>query len=316
MPAINRSKGKRWVFTLNNWTEGEQQLLADLLNSDHVSYGIIGREQGEQGTPHLQGYVIFSDAKTFNQAKSLLGGRCHIELSKGTPSQAATYCKKEGDFDEYGELPDKSQGKRSDWERLKSWCDDRDTIPSDYELFDAFPSLFGRYKNSVREICRLRIRVAPRDLGEPREWQRDLEQQLDNDADDRTVLFVVDHEGNQGKTWFVKWYEAKHPDQSQRLRAAKRDDMAHAIVSGKRVFFIDVPRGGMELFQYGICEMLKDRAVFSPKYESCMKTWEQNSHVVVMCNEYPDLSKMSRDRFKMVELPVTPNPGFNLGPNN
>lgn len=297
-----RVRAKRWCFTINNYTEGEVQLLSDLLSSEHVEYGIYGREQGENGTPHLQGYVIFKDSKEALQAKRLISERCHIEKSNGTPQQAADYCKKDGDFNEYGSLPNVAQGKRSDWDRLKSWCDERTTIPSDYELFDAFPSLYGRYKNAVREICRLRIRVDSREIGQPRDWQRELEQRLDAEPDNRSVFFVVDEEGNQGKTWFAEYYNKKHPGESQRIRSAKRDDMAWAIQSGKRVYFIDVPRGGMELFQYGICEMVKDRAVFSPKYESCMKEWDEPSHVVVLCNENPDLSKMSADRFVLIPL--------------
>ena len=76
---------KRWCFTLNNWTEGEQQLLKDVLESEHCSYGVFGRETGEEGTPHLQGYVIFADAKNLRQAKQLLGDRYHLEPSRGTP---------------------------------------------------------------------------------------------------------------------------------------------------------------------------------------------------------------------------------------
>lgn len=295
-------KAKRWCFTLNNPTEGEKQLLADLLNSDHVSYGIVGREIGDSGTPHLQGYCIFDQEKRFNAAKRLLGDRVHLEVSKGTPKQASDYCKKDGDFDEYGECPAAGQGKRTDWERLKEWCEQRTSQPSDYELFCAFPSLYGRYKKSVREICTLCIRVDSREIGEPRQWQRDLEQQLDGEPDDRSVIFVVDKQGNEGKTWFVEYYNKKHPGSSQRIRSAKRDDMAFSLLPGRRVYFIDVPRGGMELFQYSICEMIKDRAVFSPKYETVMKEWEDKSHCVVMCNEYPDMNAMSHDRIKVIEL--------------
>lgn len=289
-------RGKRWVFTLNNYTSGEKQLLADLCNSEHVEYGCLGYEEGEQGTPHIQGYVIFADRKTFNQAKALLGARCHLEISRGTPQQASDYCKKGGDYDEFGECQ-QSQGKRTDWERLKDWCAEQTEIPSDYVLFSNFPSLFGRYKQSVREICRLCIKPDSRTIGEPREWQRRLEQQLDGPADGRHVTFVVDEDGNSGKTWFVEYYTKKHPQECQRMKGAKRDDLALCLIPGKRVYFIDVARGSMEHFQYSFLEMIKDRAVFSPKYESCMKEWDDNSHCVVLCNEMPDMNALTRDRY-------------------
>lgn len=82
--------------------------------------------------------------------------------------------------------------------------------------------------------------------------------------------------------------------------------MAHSIVPGRRVYFIDVPRGSMEHLQYSICESIKDGAVFSPKYESTMKEWGRGtSHCVVLCNEDPDMEKLSIDRYKITEV-VTP----------
>jgi len=307
MPSNTRAQ--RWCFTLNNYTNGEKQLLADLCDSDHVKYGILGYERGDNDTPHIQGFVIFNDQLRFNTAKSRLGPRVHLEAARGTSAQAADYCKKDSDYDEFGSLPS-SAGKRTDWERLKDWCDERTTIPSDYELFDAFPSLYGRYKNSVREICRLRITVTPRGDGTLREWQRDLESELDREPDDRKVTFLVDREGNSGKTWFVRYYCEKNPMKTQRMKSAKRDDMALALKSGMRVYFIDVPRGGMEHFQYSITEMIKDRAVFSPKYESCMKEWDNNSHVVIMCNEAPSMDALSMDRYN---IKYTHNYSFNFG---
>jgi hypothetical protein len=40
-------------FTLNNYTSQEYEAL---LYNDNFKYVIIGKEVGESGTPHLQGY--------------------------------------------------------------------------------------------------------------------------------------------------------------------------------------------------------------------------------------------------------------------
>lgn len=299
------SQGKRWCFTLNNYTEGEYQLLADLCDSPHVAYGVLGRETGDSGTPHIQGFVIFDTNKRFAAAKQLLGSRVHLELAKGSAKQASDYCKKEGDFNEYGKCPGE-KSKRTDWERVKDWCDQRDSQPTDYELFEAFPSLYGRYKHALRDVCRLRIKVPSREIGQLRPWQRDLESELRGEPDDRRVTFIVDERGNSGKSWFARYYLKKFPDEAQLLRIGKRDDLAHAIDESRRVFFIDVPRGSMEYLQYSILESLKDGFVFSPKYESCTKELYGNVHVVVMCNEEPDMRKLTRDRYHLVRLDAPP----------
>jgi len=54
----------------------------------------------------------------------------------------------------------------------------------------------------------------------------------------------------------------------------------------------------MEYLQYSFLESVKDGMIFSPKYDSTTKFMEQKCHVVVMCNELPDISKLSRDRYK------------------
>jgi len=95
---------KHWVFTINN-PGGDY---VDLQGVDDWCYMIIGNEVGEEGTPHLQGYVCFNKKYRFNAVKRMMP-RAHLEVMRGTPDQAASYCEKDGDYFEAGERP-KSQG--------------------------------------------------------------------------------------------------------------------------------------------------------------------------------------------------------------
>lgn len=101
---MNRGS-RNWCFTLNNYTDADI-LLLDAVGPT-VVYLIYGKELApDTGTPHLQGFICFADAKSLSATKKVPGlGRAHLEIKKGTFEEASDYCKKEGDFKEYGSLP-------------------------------------------------------------------------------------------------------------------------------------------------------------------------------------------------------------------
>lgn len=94
------SRARNFCFTLNNYTEGE---VTEIKNWD-VKYLVFGKEVGDSGTPHLQGYVCFVNAKSLTSLKKL-SRSAHWEISRGTPREASDYCKKDEDFFEKGDLP-------------------------------------------------------------------------------------------------------------------------------------------------------------------------------------------------------------------
>jgi hypothetical protein len=91
---------------LNNYTEQEEKDFQSLPSSPEwgLRYIIYGRETGENGTPHLQGYLHFQHKKSLRQLKNF-NGRAHWETSQGSPEQNKDYCSKQGDVFESGDLP-------------------------------------------------------------------------------------------------------------------------------------------------------------------------------------------------------------------
>jgi hypothetical protein len=296
---------RHWCFTVNNWTRDHEDLLEGL--APVVSYLVYGYETGEAGTPHLQGYVIFQGVKRFNEARTLLPPGCHIEAKRGTPFQAATYCKKDGLFKEWGTAPTESSPRSSPFDRFREWVlrhhQETGRAPTDRETANEFPTLFVRYRRNLQDLARLTCPEPVLEVNwDLRNWQNDLSDILQLDPDDRTILFYVDPDGGKGKSWFQRYMLSIDPVAVQCLSVGKRDDIAHAVDESKSIFLFNVPRGGMEFLNYHVLEQLKDRLVFSPKYDSRMKTLHRKPHVVVFCNEAPDMTKMTFDRYHLHEL--------------
>lgn len=297
MPS--RLTGTRWCFTINNPTDVCRQHVAELGNNDRViRYLVVGREVGSNGTPHLQGFVVFRNTVTRTRVLSFLP-RSHVEQTRGSSQQAGTYCKKDGDFDEYGTCPTQG-GATTVLSALYEWGDayiaEHGHAPSSPEIAREHPTAYLRYPRATR-LFQARAPPPVIRTGNLNEWQQELHDSLEEDADDRSILFYVDPDGGKGKSWFQQYYLSTYPQKTQVLSIGRRDDLAHVIDENKTHFMFNVPRCGMEFFQYTIVEQLKDQMIFSPKYNSRTKILRKKPHVVVFCNEEPDYSKMSDDRY-------------------
>ena len=147
-------------------------------------------------------------------------------------------------------------------------------------------------------MVRLRFPRQPvfREQLELHQWQRELDDALLDEPDERKILWYTDESGGAGKTWMTKYIFKKH-NGVQLIRSGKLEDMAHSIDPNCSIFIFDIPRSRTEYFQYAILEQLKDGLVYSPKYDSQMKVLEHNCHVIVFANENPDLDKLSLDRW-------------------
>lgn len=109
--ALKASRGplaKHWAgCTLNNYKPEDEA--AFLVNVQPVAdYYVYGKEIAPTtGTPHLQFMVCFKSAKRLSAVTKLLpsGGTWFVKSAESTMLQASAYCKKDGLFIEFGELP-------------------------------------------------------------------------------------------------------------------------------------------------------------------------------------------------------------------
>lgn len=98
------AKYRAWCFTLNNYNLQDEDHLKTTIKA-LTRYMVYGREVApETGTPHLQGYLYFANARQ-RKAVSRLLPRARLDVANGTAQQNRTYCTKEGDFYESGDIP-------------------------------------------------------------------------------------------------------------------------------------------------------------------------------------------------------------------
>jgi len=289
------SKAKNWVFTHNNYTAEDLVTFSNHFARGGVKYLVYGREVGENGTPHLQGFICFSHRKSLRQVKTFLTGNPHLEIARN-PVASVEYCKKDGEFEEYGEFV-ANDGKRSELDRFK------DTVKEGcYDmkvLREVHSNVCARYPKFVLEFVKDHEPLIAPAEHELRDWQTVASDILKGEPDDRTINFVVDTVGNSGKTWFAQWY-CSHNDCAQIIIPGKKADMAYCLDSSKTIFFVDSPRSKQgEYIQYDFLEEVKNGFVFSPKYESRVKRLAKN-HIFVFMNEHPDMTKLSADRYNII----------------
>jgi len=131
-----------WIFTWNNPDYEQEQPNV----WPNVKYAIWQHEVGENGTPHYQGYVMFSKKMTLNQVKELCP-QAHWQPRKGSHAQAKAYNSKEetrtdGPW-EVGVEP--AQGARTDLADIAEYTKDHTMA----EVATEYPSHFVRYERGL-----------------------------------------------------------------------------------------------------------------------------------------------------------------------
>lgn len=158
------TQAKHWCFTLNNYTDDEINYLIAIGNELQfdVQYLIFGEEEGEQKTPHLQGYIAFTKRKAFGVVKKILSRRAHLEAAKGSPTQNKDYCSKGENIYEFGTLP-RGKGARTDLVAVAKACA---AGASFKEIAENYPSAALRYSTGIIRLKQVhqKGRDAPAEL--------------------------------------------------------------------------------------------------------------------------------------------------------
>lgn len=149
------SRSRNWCFTLNNYSESDVE---NVLKWD-VRYIKFGKETGESGTPHLQGYVVLDAVARLSKLKKLCP-RSHWEPMKGTIEQNDRYVSKEGDIYEAGDSPKTSAEKGTDekirWGHIRKLAEEGNFE----ELNQLYPKESVLYDRNIERIHKKAQKVA------------------------------------------------------------------------------------------------------------------------------------------------------------
>lgn len=200
---MSRIRSNRICFTLNNYTDEELVNIIKKWEESNFVYGIVGDELGEQGTPHLQGFVHVDDHskdcglrywKKFFEGCG--GDRMHYENANGTDDQNRMYCSKGDIFMEAGKPREAKDKYKEIYDLAKT--DLNAAIALDYNFgiknYMALKAINeagieNKFDGIIKEL---------------RPWQEKAFNMLKSQGQ-REVLFIVDSEGGKGKSELAKF---------------------------------------------------------------------------------------------------------------
>ncbi len=285
-------------------------MLTDVKKETLISYGIMGEEVGESGTPHLQEYIQTTKQITISSLQKKLkakGIKCALLIAKGSLEENQTYCSKDGTTHEWGEP--KNQGTRTDLAEIRDMIKDGKTAQDIIEIHPGdwfrYNKSFEKYRRIVKKDLIMQEMKEEMVATELKPWQTKAVAKLMN-QDNRTILWVVDPKGNTGKSYLSRWLTAIHG--AFVITSGKTADIAYAYNYEEIVVF-DFSRQKEDFVNYSVIEDFKNGRIFSPKYESETIQFK-SAKVIIFSNWEPDQSMLSEDRWELMRLTKYEKPSF------
>lgn len=140
----------RWSWTWNNYTQDDEYYLADMVLQKTVKFAIWGYEVGEQGTPHLQGYIEFKKRISFELVRKKFRNN-HIEPARSDKAANIKYCTKDWTNEcvfVHGDIATK-QGSRNDIKAVKDMLDNGKRLE---DVCKEYPEVLCKYPNGIKML--------------------------------------------------------------------------------------------------------------------------------------------------------------------
>lgn len=252
---------RRWCFTFNNYTDAEFRDTVTFCEKNCIDYR-IGKEKGEEGTPHLQGFFVFKNAIRFSSLKNKLSQislKFHIEKMKGNIKQNITYCEKDNNFIKPLSFTEKIEQDILKEEYLNiKWYEWQKRIleimnekPDRRIIYFIVDSKGNSGKSFLCKYILLTYKGCVIADGKKDNIFNQIKDMLENEIEPKYIL-------------------------------------------------LDIPRHNIDYLNYGAIEQIKNGFIYSGKYEGGRCIFHI-PHVFIFMNERPLLDKLSIDRYKIIK---------------
>jgi len=165
----------------------------------------------------------------------------------------------------------------------------------------------GVYHSNIKKKSPLKV-LTENDLYD---WQRDIEMLILTEPDERTIHWYWDSTGCSGKTKLTKYLLNKY-DWVAFSTCTKSADILTIASEDKTAYILNFTRSQEGFAPWQALESLKDGLVSDCKLKKQSRQIVMNCpHVICFANWEPDRSKLSKDRWCIVEINPSDN-GFDV----
>lgn len=144
MKCGSGQRGRSWVFTIPNPTDVDTLRLKQLISTYHPIKMYVGKEVGEGGLVHLQGFVNFRNPLRAIKVAQYTN-RGFLDIAKGTHQQNKKYCLKQGQALIVHESEDPEEAKVKMAKSVIEICRDM----SLQEIITLHPDIWLRYSSQI-----------------------------------------------------------------------------------------------------------------------------------------------------------------------
>ena len=265
--SSKNGKGRCFSFTWNHPSEEAYSYLNSLGKSQGILELIYQLEKGEtRKVSHFQGCIIFKNPRHLSSVIKLMKG-CHIEKAKKIFA-LKNYCKKSKT-------------------RIEG--------PFHFKNGKVF------YDLRLNEKDYKNLFLKEEDLYN---WQSQLHKVFLSKPDDRSIIWIYDKEGNNGKSAFCRFLRYNYDPyvfftsgNPADIKLGLKNKIMKEGSNGVRAVVFDISRS-CKSFSSMTAEDIKNGSFYSTKYESEAVTLLP-PHIFIFSNKYPNKSIFSNDRWRI-----------------